>query len=82
MKHWADRMGLRTDPAIFFISAICTVVFVIALVIAPEPIGDAFAAGRAWIVSHIGWFFILFGVFIVITGIYYWLKRPRKGRYL
>ena len=34
------------------------------------------------LVKGIGWIFILFGVFIVITGIYYWLKGPRKGRYL
>lgn len=77
MKHWADRMGLRTDPAIFFISAICTVVFVIALVIAPEPIGDAFAAGRAWIVSHIGWFFIL-GVNVWL-GFLIWAAMSRHG---
>ena len=36
----------------------------------------------AVLVKGIGWIFILFGVVIVITGIYYWLKRPRKGRYL
>ena len=36
----------------------------------------------AMLIKGIGWIFILFGVFIVITGIYYWLKGPRKGRYL
>ena len=36
----------------------------------------------AVLVKGIGWIFILFGVFIVITGIYYWLKGPSKDRYL
>jgi len=36
----------------------------------------------AVLVKGIGWIFIIFGVFIVIIGIYYWLKGPRKGRYL
>ena len=40
-----------------------------------SPVGAALVKG-------IGWVFILFGVFIVITGIYYWLKGPSKGRYL
>ena len=40
-----------------------------------SPVGAALVKG-------IGWIFILFGVFIVITGIYYWLKGPSKGRYL
>lgn len=59
MKSFAHRLGLRTDPTIFFVSAGCMIVFVLALVIAPEPIGAAFAAGRAWIVTNLGWFFIL-----------------------
>ena len=40
-----------------------------------SPVGAALVKG-------IGWIFILFGVFIVITGIYYWLKGLTKGRYL
>ncbi len=40
-----------------------------------SPVGAALVKG-------IGWIFILFGVFLVITGIYYWLKGPSKGRYL
>ncbi|SES28882.1 choline/carnitine/betaine transport [Tranquillimonas rosea] len=59
MEKLAKRLGLRTDPTIFFVSAGFMVVFVIALVVAPGPIGDAFAAGRAWITAKLGWFFIL-----------------------
>ncbi|RJS94853.1 BCCT family transporter [Salinisphaera sp. Q1T1-3] len=59
MEQLARRLGLRTDPTIFFISAAIMVVFLIALLIAPGPIGDAFGAGRTWIVTNLGWFFIL-----------------------
>ncbi len=59
MKELANRLGLRVDPTIFFVSAGLSVLFVLALVIAPVPIGAAFAAGRAWIVTNLGWFFIL-----------------------
>ncbi len=59
MKAWADKLGLRTDPTIFFVSAILMILFVVALAIAPGPINDLFAAARSWIVSKLGWFFIL-----------------------
>ncbi|SOC54063.1 choline/carnitine/betaine transport [Chromohalobacter canadensis] len=61
MEKLARRLGLQTDPTIFFVSAGIMVVFLIALLVAPEPIGAAFGAGRAWIVTNLGWFFI-FGV--------------------
>lgn len=59
MRSWAQRLGLRVDPSIFFISAGLSLIFVVLLVLAPEMIGDAFASGRAWIVTNLGWFFIL-----------------------
>jgi choline/carnitine/betaine transport len=58
LEKLANRLGLKTDPVIFFSAAIFMVFFALALVIAPGPIGDAFGAGRAWIVSRLGWFFI------------------------
>lgn len=59
MRSLANRLGLRVDPTIFFFSAGLSLVFVLVLVAAPEPIGAAFASGRAWIVMNLGWFFIL-----------------------
>ncbi|MFN3663181.1 BCCT family transporter [Yoonia sp.] len=59
MNDLAKRLGLRVDPTIFFVSAGLSLVFVLLLVIAPVPIGAAFADGRAWIVTNLGWFFIL-----------------------
>lgn len=61
MDNLARRLGLRTDATIFFVSAGLMILFLLALVIAPGPIGDAFAAGREWVVTNLGWFFI-FGV--------------------
>lgn len=59
MGSLAKRLGLRVDPTIFFTSASLSLIFVLLLVVAPETIGDAFANGRAWIVTNLGWFFIL-----------------------
>lgn len=59
MRSLAKRLGLREDPTIFFTSASLSLIFVLLLVLAPETIGDAFANGRAWIVTNLGWFFIL-----------------------
>ncbi|GAA1972030.1 BCCT family transporter [Isoptericola halotolerans] len=55
----ARRMGLRTDPIIFFVSAALMVVFLVLLLVFPTPIGNAFGQGREWIVTNLGWFFIL-----------------------
>ncbi|MEQ3624197.1 MAG: BCCT family transporter [Celeribacter sp.] len=77
MQNLARRLGLRTDPTIFFLSAGFTVLFVVMLVIAPEPIGAAFAAGRSWIVTNLGWFFIL-GVNVWL-GFLIWAAMSRHG---
>lgn len=59
MEALARKLGLKTDPTIFFTSAGIMILFLIVLLIAPEPIGNAFGAGREWIVTNLGWFFIL-----------------------
>ena len=77
MESLARRLGLKTDPTIFFISAGLTVAFVLLLIIAPEPIGAAFAAGRSWVVTNLGWFFI-FGVNLWL-GFLIWAAMSRHG---
>jgi choline/carnitine/betaine transport len=59
VEELARRLGLRTDPQIFFWSSGLMVVFLLALLAFPEAIGAAFGAGREWIVTNLGWFFIL-----------------------
>ena len=77
MNQLARKLGLQTDPAIFFTSAGIMVVFLIALLIAPGPIGDAFGAGRSWIVTNLGWFFI-FGVTSWVVFLL-WVALSRFG---
>jgi choline/glycine/proline betaine transport protein len=71
------RFGLRTDPVIFLVSAALTLIFVVVLVVAPGPIGTAFENGRAWIVTNLGWFFIL-GVNVWL-GFLIWAAASRHG---
>ncbi|PCF94655.1 BCCT family transporter [Vreelandella nigrificans] len=59
MDALARKLGLKTDPTIFFTSAGIMILFLVALLIAPGAIGEAFGAGRQWIVTNLGWFFIL-----------------------
>ncbi|WP_447530189.1 BCCT family transporter [Vreelandella sp. TE19] len=73
----AGKLGLKTDPFIFFTSAGIMVVFLIVLLIAPEAIGDAFGAGREWIVTNLGWLFI-FGVSSWVVFLL-WLAMSRYG---
>lgn len=77
LQTLARKLGLRTDPTIFFTSAGLTLLFLLALVLFPDPIGDAFAAGRAWIVTNLGWFFIL-GVNLWL-GFLIWAAASRHG---
>lgn len=59
LEQLARRLGLRTNPTIFFWSAGLMVLFLALLLIFPSGIGDAFAQGREWIVTNLGWFFIM-----------------------
>ena len=59
MDELARRLGLRTNPHIFFWSAGLMVVILFLLLVFPGPIGEVFGQGRNWIVSRLGWFFIL-----------------------
>lgn len=59
MEALARRLGLRTHANIFFWSAGLMVVFLVVLLLFPESIGGAFTKGREWIVTNLGWFFIL-----------------------
>lgn len=77
MERLARKLGLKTDPVIFFVSASIMVVFLVALLIAPGPIGDFFGAGRAWVVTNLGWFFI-FGVTSWVAFLL-WVALSRYG---
>ena len=55
----AQRLGLRTQPQIFFISAGLMVVFLLVLIAIPDQLAATFTTGREWVVENLGWFFIL-----------------------
>lgn len=59
LETMARRLGLRTNPAIFFSAAIAMIAILLVLLIAPEWTQELFADWRAWIVDRLGWFFIL-----------------------
>lgn len=61
MDALARKLGLRTQPTIFFVSAGLMVTFLIVLLIFPDQLNKSFSAGREWIVTNLGWYFI-FGV--------------------
>lgn len=77
MDALARKLGLRTDPTIFFTSAGIMILFLVVILIAPGPIGDAFGAGREWIVTNLGWFFI-FGVTSWVAFLL-WVAISRYG---
>ncbi|MEP2608047.1 BCCT family transporter, partial [Marinobacter sp.] len=77
MEALAKKLGLRTNPTIFFTSAGIMILFLVVLLIAPGPIGEAFGAGREWIVTNLGWFFI-FGVTSWVAFLL-WVALSRFG---
>ncbi|MCH8989998.1 MAG: hypothetical protein IIA92_14495 [Chloroflexi bacterium] len=40
-----------------------------------SPVGE-------WLIKGIGWILILMGVFIAVTGVYYWIRGRRRSGYL
>ena len=61
MDALARRLGLRTQPTIFFVSAGLMILFLIVLLLFPDQLNSSFSTGREWIVTNLGWYFI-FGV--------------------
>lgn len=71
MDALARRLRLRTQPTIFFVSSGLMILFLIILVLFPTQLNSTFGAGREWIVTNLGWYFI-FGVtawVIMLLGI-------------
>ena len=40
-----------------------------------SPVGE-------WLIKGIGWILIIMGLFAIGTGIYFWIKGPRRDEYL
>ena len=65
------RMGSAEPGAGIGCGGILAVVGLILV----SPVGE-------WLIKGIGWILIVMGVFTAITGIYFWIKGPRRGDYL
>jgi choline/glycine/proline betaine transport protein len=78
MERLAERLGLKTEPRIFFWSAGLMIAFLIVLIAFTGGLREAFGEGREWIVANLGWFFIL-GVSVWL-GFLFWLALSRYGR--
>ena len=49
-------------------------VIVVGLILV-SPVGE-------WLIKGIGWILIIMGLFAVATGIYLWIRGPRKDGYV
>ncbi|HLS31981.1 MAG TPA: BCCT family transporter [Brevibacterium sp.] len=59
LDRLAERLGLRTNPTIFFVSAALMVVILIILLLYPGETHAVFTLSRSWVVTNLGWFFIM-----------------------
>ncbi|WP_324651495.1 BCCT family transporter [Georgenia sp. H159] len=59
LERLAVRLGLRTNPTIFFVSAALMVVILIILLLYPGETNAVFTVSRSWVVTNLGWFFIM-----------------------
>lgn len=54
-----DALRLRTSPGVFFASALISLVFVVVTVAFTDLVDDIFSDASAWIMTNLGWFYIL-----------------------
>ncbi|GAA1459366.1 BCCT family transporter [Nocardiopsis exhalans] len=78
LEKLARKLGLETNPAIFFISATFTVVFVVSAIAFTDSVDAVFGAVSNWILSYLGWLYILgvtsFLIFLI------WIAASRFGK--
>lgn len=73
----ARLLRLKTDPKTFGITALVVLAFVVITIIAGEFVGEVFSAASGWIMTDLGWFYIL-GV-SVFLGFLLWISVSRFG---
>ncbi|WP_119698728.1 BCCT family transporter [Microbacterium halotolerans] len=78
MEKLAQRLGLKTNPHIFFWSAGMVVLLLAIFLIFTDWVGATFFAARDWIVTQLGWFFIL-GVTVWLVFLI-WIALSRFGK--
>ncbi|MFD3810235.1 BCCT family transporter [Rhodococcus sp. NPDC058639] len=77
-----DVLRLRTSPGVFFTSALVSLVFVVLTVAFTTTVDDVFSAASGWIMTNLGWFYILgvttFLIFLVVIALTHY-GRVRLG---
>ncbi|MGY1750335.1 BCCT family transporter [Modestobacter sp. SYSU DS0511] len=78
MKRSLEALGVRTGSVIFSASALVALVFVVATLLFTEQVDRIFAAVTGWILTNLGWFYVL-GVTVFLVFLLY-MAASRFGR--
>lgn len=73
-----DRLGLRTNPPIFFTTAGFIAFFTLSFIAFPTQMEGVFGAMAQWIITYFGWFYVLGNALFFIFLVY--LAASRFGR--
>ncbi|MGH3474260.1 MAG: BCCT family transporter [Aeromicrobium sp.] len=71
---WRDRI----DPAVFWITGVIAVGFVVWGIVSTPGLGSAASSAQSWVITNTGWFFVLSSSFFVIFVL--WLAASKYGR--
>jgi choline/carnitine/betaine transport len=68
----------RIDPAVFWITGVIAVAFVVWGMVSTPGLGSASSSAQNWVITNTGWFFVLSSTFFVIFVL--WLAASKYGR--
>ncbi|NMB23786.1 MAG: BCCT family transporter, partial [Corynebacterium sp.] len=73
LTRLARALRLKTDPVVFFSSVGIMAVFVIITIVAGDTVSDVFGTASDWLLTNLGWFYILgvtvFLIFLVLIAV-------------
>ncbi|SIN03354.1 glycine betaine transport integral membrane protein BetP [Mycobacteroides abscessus subsp. abscessus] len=69
------RLGLKTTPGIFFPSAAFILLFSAATIAFPQTMIDVFGAVSGWILTYLGWFYVLGTALCALFLVYVCVSR-------
>ena len=73
LTRLASSLRLKTDPAVYFATVGAVLAFVVLTIVAGDWVGDVFGAATTWILSNLGWFYILgvtvFLLFLIVVAV-------------
>ncbi|MGC0144164.1 BCCT family transporter [Pseudactinotalea sp. Z1732] len=78
MNKFAELLGLRTSPRIFFGAAAIVILFVVGTLVFTDAVGRGTEAASTWLMDNMGWFYVL-GVTSFLVFLIY-IAMSRFGR--